>query len=214
MSTTGLVSKLVHEAVKPFAWIAASLLLAGCSYEGIETKPRQAAGERNEPADPAPAAVSPPPAAAKGERVAVDEPPAAPVDATHHNDDRVHAAESAATVPQPRNASSPTATAPAFAIELKRGVALAQTLPNGTAMGFSIDYRFLRDGPRSNWRYLLRYQAGDGRRFDQPVALDRQGTLQQFVGWRPEDGPFHARIVGQAPDGAFHPLSAPIELRE
>jgi hypothetical protein len=95
----------------------------------------------------------------------------------------------AVTAPQPSPSAGP-------AIKLSAGVALPQSLPTGTAMGFSVDYRFTQGGPGTVSRCVWVIEAS---RADQPVRQDVQlqteGTLQMFVPqWRPEHGPFRCHI--------------------
>jgi len=105
------------------------------------------------------------------------------------------AVEPAAPRPRPARStpSQPTPT-PLSSIKLSAGVALPQSLPTGTAMGFSIDYQFTAGQPGPS-PYLWVIQPGKGQTAKQPVQLQRQGTLQMFVlQFRPENGPFHTHI--------------------
>ena len=79
---------------------------------------------------------------------------------------------------------------------LKAGVALPQTLPDGTAVGFSVDYRFKSYQPDPGARYVWEIRMGDGSVQKLPVQLTGQkGNLSQFLPVRPEKGPFYSRIV-------------------
>jgi len=94
-------------------------------------------------------------------------------------------------------------------VQLSTGVALAQTLPDGTAMGFSIDYKFLGAKPQPSTQYVWvieRARGEPGRIF---VRLTEKGTLQTFSPWRPEEGPFRAYLE----DGSGNRLSQTIDLR-
>jgi hypothetical protein len=83
-------------------------------------------------------------------------------------------------------------------IQLSAGTALAQTLPTGTAMGFSVDYEFSSGQPGSSARYLWVIEPAGGQSVKQPIQLDSQGTLQGFVQQlRPDDGPFQTYIEDQ-----------------
>ncbi len=83
-------------------------------------------------------------------------------------------------------------------IELSAGTALAQTLPTGTAMGFSVDYRFTNGQPDPTAAYLWVIQPADGQPLAKPVRLQSRGTLQDFAPQlRPENGPFHTHIEDQ-----------------
>jgi hypothetical protein len=80
-------------------------------------------------------------------------------------------------------------------IRLSSGVALAQTGPTGTMMGFHVDYRFVQGRPDPSGQYVLVIERARGEPMRQPVRLQAQGSLEGFVlQWRPEHGPFQARI--------------------
>jgi len=80
-------------------------------------------------------------------------------------------------------------------IQLSAGTALAQTLPTGTAMGFSVDYEFVSGQPESSAKYFLIIKPASAQSAKQPVELSPQGTLQGFAQQlQPHDGPFQAHI--------------------
>lgn len=83
-----------------------------------------------------------------------------------------------------------------LAIHLSAGVALPQSLPTGTAMGFSVDYQ-CEESTSQAYRYLWVIEpAGSKAAWSQPVRLKAAGTLQMFVSeFRPEDGPFQCYLV-------------------
>lgn len=106
----------------------------------------------------------------------------------------------------PRSPSSPPNETP---IQLSAGVALPQSLPTGTSMGFSVDYKFVV-GPGQATEYFWVIQPAKGKALRQPARLKAQGTLQGFVPeLRPENGPFQTYI--EAKDGTR--LSKPCPLR-
>jgi hypothetical protein len=81
------------------------------------------------------------------------------------------------------------------AIQLSAGVALPQSLPTGTAMGFSVDYQFSSGQPDPSADYFWVIQPSKGQAARQPVRLKPQGTLEMFVlEFRPENGPFQTCI--------------------
>ena len=94
--------------------------------------------------------------------------------------------------------TAPTSTAPAPSqptIRLSGGIALAQTLPNGTQIGVSVDYR-ITGQLKSSARYALVIETGAGE-MSIPAKISPQGgTLMGFLppSVRPEHGPFSARI--------------------
>lgn len=111
------------------------------------------------------------------------------------------------SVRPPLAGSSPAAN---FPIQLSAGVALPQTLPTGTAMGFSVDYRWAQGQPDPNTPYFWVIEAAGAPPLRQAVRLDRQGTLQGFaLELRPEHGPFQTYIT----DASGRRLSPTVPLR-
>jgi len=95
-------------------------------------------------------------------------------------------------------------------IRLSAGVALPQSLPTGTTMGFSIDYQFTQGRPSPSSPYAWVIEPSRGQPVKQPVQLRERGTLQGFVpGLRPEHGPFKTHIE----DAQGNRLSASAPLR-
>lgn len=192
--------------------IVLAVICAGCSYENTAQPtasdpvlsaeaPRSAAAAESQPAVVNPSDAASVPAASA--------PTGAPVPA----------APAVETPPANRNpmpaANPPAAVSPStHGVELSLPVALAQTLPGGTAMGFSVNYRFLQGGPQPGWQYAVVVQAADGRRDARELPSGPQGTLQWFVDWKPGDGPFQGQAIGRAPDGTVHPLSDVITFSE
>ncbi len=84
-------------------------------------------------------------------------------------------------------------------IRLSAGVALAQTLPTGTAVGVSVDYEFVDNPPASPVRLVWVVESANGQVIKQPVEMSARGTLQGFVPqFRPEQGPFSTYIEDQS----------------
>lgn len=101
--------------------------------------------------------------------------------------------------PQKEHPSGNTARPMADTIRLSTGVALAQTLPTGTAMGFSVEYEFVNHPPSGPANFFWVVQSGKGRAVRQPIQMTVRGTLQGFVPqFRPEDGPFRTHIEDQS----------------
>jgi hypothetical protein len=118
-------------------------------------------------------------------------------------DDDGASSESAST---PSGSSQPSG----ISIRLSAGTALAQSLPTGTAMGFSVDYRFESGQSDSSTDYLWVIKPSGRQPLKQPVTLQSEGTLQTFVpNLRPGDGPFETHIENQR--GVR--LSRPLQLR-
>jgi hypothetical protein len=109
-------------------------------------------------------------------------------------------------MPPPQSA----ATTSVPSIHLSTGVALAQTGPEGTMMGFSVDYEFAQGQPDSEG-YVWVIERAHGNAARQQVRLTAKGTLQAMIQkWRPEDGPFTAHIE----DRKGNPLSELIEMQQ
>jgi len=115
---------------------------------------------------------------------------------------------------EPRTVDAgPTRPAPSRqpSIRLSAGVALPQSLPTGTAMGFTADYQFVEGEPSPSSPYFWVIQPSKGQPVKLEVRLKRKGTLpptfiQQF---RPENGPFQGYIE----DADGNRLSPSIPLR-
>ena len=112
-----------------------------------------------------------------------------------------------------RPAASPARPTPSRqpSIRLSTGVALPQSLPTGTAMGFSADYQFVQGEPSPSSPYFWVIRPSKGQPVKLEVRLKRKGTLpptfvQQF---RPEHGPFQGHIE----DAEGNRLSPSIPLR-
>ena len=111
--------------------------------------------------------------------------------------------------------SSPAAgnTQSAEPVKLSAGVALPQPLPNGTAMGFSVDYVVLEDLPPSDGeiKWVIE-SAKESTEVD--VQLDSEGNLTTFAPtMKPEDGPFQSYLAIVASDGHKLPISPTIAMR-
>jgi hypothetical protein len=86
----------------------------------------------------------------------------------------------------------------AISVELSAGVALPQTLPSGTGMAFSVDYRFTQRTNDEAIRYFWVILPAKGQPITKEVRLEQRGTLQHVVpGSPPEQGPFQTRLDAQ-----------------
>ncbi|TWU14182.1 hypothetical protein CA54_30250 [Symmachiella macrocystis] len=118
-------------------------------------------------------------------------------------------------IPPDREQMAPDAVQGQQAVEskwpgkLKTGIALPQTLPNGTQIGFSVDYRFRTYTPNPQAQYVWEIRQGDGSIEQLAVQITgRMGTLSQFLPVRPEQGPFSSRIsVMEEQEGQLTPLT-------
>jgi hypothetical protein len=99
-------------------------------------------------------------------------------------------------------------------VQLSAGVALPQSLPGGTAIGFSVDYRLVTGRPQPSNRYLWIIRAAHAEQpWEKPVQLQGAGTLQSFVtAFPPEEGPFETFLAEVTPDGALR-ISASVLLK-
>lgn len=84
------------------------------------------------------------------------------------------------------------------AIHLSAGVAVPQSLPTGTAMGVSVDYR-ARGSLSSSSRYVFVVKSAAGEAVNE-VQLESSGTLAAFfLELKPEHRPFTVRIEEISP---------------
>lgn len=192
----------------PGLLFAACLLLAGCAGEyemasdvgGAAPRPGSQAGPTT--------TNSPPPGASAPESTTASSPGAEASGGP--------LVSSAPPAPVPPPAADPPATVPSGAsgqlrIKLSAGVALPQSLPTGTAMGFSVDYRFTGGHPNPSSHYVWVIEPSKGEPVRREVKLKDEGTLPpMFVpGLRPENGPFRTHVE----DGYGNRLSASLPLR-
>ncbi len=99
-------------------------------------------------------------------------------------------------------------------VSLSAGLALAQTLPDGTAMGFSIDYQFDQGEPSSVGRYIWVIVPTVGKPESISVELESSGWLQAlFPGLKPEHGPFRCYLAQAGTGTQPQPISAVADLR-
>ena len=108
------------------------------------------------------------------------------------------------------NATRMPARGHAPAVQLSAGVALPQTLPDGTVMSFSVDYQFAQGQPDANAGYVWVIERSRGAPSRQPVKLSPRGTLQAFVAeFRKEEEPFQTFLE----DGRGNRVSQTAPLR-
>ena len=104
-----------------------------------------------------------------------------------------------AAPPPPDRPTGATSQTSSDTIRLSAGVALPQSLPTGTAMGFSVDYEFVRHPPTGPANFFWVIESGKGQAVRQPVQMTARGTLQGFVTqFRPEHAPFSTHIEDQS----------------
>jgi hypothetical protein len=116
--------------------------------------------------------------------------------------------KSEAQTPPAQPAGPVSSTSPS--VQLSAGVALPQTLPDGTVMSFSVDYQFGQGQPDPNAAYVWVIERSQGAPSRQPAKLSPRGTLQGFVAeFRPEQGPFQTYLE----DGRGNRVSPTAPLR-
>ena len=107
--------------------------------------------------------------------------------------------------------------AAASQITLSAGVALAQTLPDGTAVLCSMDYQWTSGGPESGTEYVWVVKLGNGKQLTGPADVRKpRGTIQIVLrGVRPDDGPFQGAVFvkGATPAANPTPISGFVDLR-
>jgi hypothetical protein len=90
-------------------------------------------------------------------------------------------------------------------------VALPQTLPQGTAMGFAVEYVVVGGAPLNACEWVI--EPPQGAPWKQPVTLKNEGTLNTFVlEWPPEPGIYTAYIQQPNSSGAPLVLSNKLQL--
>lgn len=192
--------------------LAAALVVGGCGSNVEDLVARPVAEKGDDAASNPPPSVPPLPPPAPPARGPVGEEPDA---AKSENERPVEPPPVPPSVPpaaKPLAAKPQAAPSPgAPSIRLSAGVALPQTLPTGTAMGFSVDYEFTQGRPNPSSPYFLVIEPARGQPL--PIKVPRmtsKGTLSGFVrGWRPEHGPFEGHIE----DAGGNRLSRSIPLR-
>lgn len=194
-------------SVRPVAYVAVPLLstvvllAAGCSSGVEDLVARPAADKADDTADdarPSPPPPPPPPPSAPANQP--EQPEADAADRQGGPPVEPVMVPPTATVPEPPaakpQAAPTTAKLPAApSIRLSAGVALAQTLPTGTAMGFSVDYEFTEGQPNPRSSYVWVIEPGKGPPAKFMVRLSSKDNLMMFVPkWRPENGPFQTHL--------------------
>jgi hypothetical protein len=97
---------------------------------------------------------------------------------------------------------------------LSRGVSLAQTGPEGTMMGFSVEYRVAGGPSATGSKHFWLIKPAQGSSSRQEISLRDRGTLEGFFPqYRPEHGPFEACVVQQDALGKESQVSPFITLK-
>jgi hypothetical protein len=120
----------------------------------------------------------------------------------------VSAGKSPETNNQPELNSNPSSIPSEDQIELSAGVSLPQLLPEGMAMGFSVDYAVQSNLGTATYVWVIERPQGKPEKI--PIHFNGpKGNLVYFIpGWRVTDGPFHTHME----DKNGNRLSATVEL--
>lgn len=79
-------------------------------------------------------------------------------------------------------------------VKLSAGMALQQTLPDGTVMSFGAHYQF-KEGQPAAGKYVWVIERANGAVSKHEVSLAKEGMLAVVVpGWKPDDGPFKSHL--------------------
>jgi len=106
----------------------------------------------------------------------------------------------------PSSPTGPASTAgrEAVVIDLSAALSLPQTGPEGTMMGFSVDYQFSQGQPQPSETFYWVIERAKGTPVKIAKRLQLKGNLQDFITtWRPEQGPFQTHIE----DSSGRPVS-------
>jgi hypothetical protein len=100
-------------------------------------------------------------------------------------------------------------------IRLSAGVALPQTLPEGTTVMCSMDYEWTEGGPQQECEYVWVVELGNGQRVAIPANVSkRRGTIQTILhGIRPDQGPFKGAVFIKSPGANPEPISDFVKLK-
>ena len=216
------------------ALTAAVVVASGIGCDRVAPRPSEVAGDgpasnsvREMPAPPKPPTFpvrQQPEANKRGQRRESPrpQPPAknTPVPLTGATGTSAAAAPSRQGAPNPNHASpavggtSRSGPRTQFYARLSAGVALPQSLPNGTTMGFSVDYVLSRNLPGSGNRSIWVIQSAKGGSVAIPVQLKAKGNLSAFApGLRPEHGPFQSYLAIQMPDGRQQVIAPKVAMK-
>jgi len=99
-------------------------------------------------------------------------------------------------------------------LKLSAGVALPQSLPTGTAVGFSVDYTLDGGQVTRDMKCVWVIEPANGSPIERPVAITRaSGELRFFAkDVKPEQGPFSCHVAIVRPDGKKEPISAKVDM--
>jgi hypothetical protein len=170
---------------------ALAALLTGCEPTGpVTTQGVLTRNAANPPLPPPPPGVSLPAATPVPDQARKTNPFDRP--ATAASEPTTSAAPAAEPTYSP---TEPTTSASKPSIRLSVGIALPQTLPDGTQIGVSVDYK-LTGNLNPSAKYLWVIQSRQGETAMEVQLKPQGGNLASFlpIAIRPEDSPFKAWI--------------------
>ncbi len=108
--------------------------------------------------------------------------------------------------------TSPAET-PQLYVALSAGVALPQLLPEGTAIGLSVDYHVRQSLPSNAQAVVLVVESGRSTPLELPVQLQRRGTLTGFTyDLKPGDAPFRCWLAVVLSSGQRQRISRTVAM--
>ena len=112
-------------------------------------------------------------------------------------------------------ATETTDSTPKPSIRLSVGLALPQTLPDGTQVGVSVDYKITAGKLNSAAKYVWVIESRQGETAMEVQIAPQGGNLASFlpISIRPGDSPFRARIDEVSSSGSRVRVSNVEELR-
>ena len=171
--------------------VAMNLLFTGCEPPSSAQSAKGVVTSGGPPRPPMPPPPPPPPPGEEGTTVATSLPVASSeTNPVARNPVAPQPVETTAADPTPR-----ASTAKTF-IKLSVGIALPQTLPDGTQVGVSVDYKLLKPSLNSAAKYLWVIESAKGEIAMEVQIKPEGGNLAGFLPLeiRPGDSPFKARI--------------------
>lgn len=174
--------------------VALIALLLGCEPTGpVTSKGVLSRTATNPPLPP------PPPGTTPASTTPATPPEAAPpVDAPQRANpfERGGSATPAASTPSTAAETPGTDSTSKPSIRLSVGIALPQTLPDGTQVGVSVDYKLIKGQLNKSAKYIWVIETGRGETGMEVELKPQGGNLANFlpISIQPGDGPFKARI--------------------
>lgn len=91
---------------------------------------------------------------------------------------------------------------------------MPQTLPTGTAMGFSVEYEVSGDVSAVERQVVWVIETANDKRAAIPVRLEQEGSLATFApGIKSAHGPFQCFLAIVSPDGRPVKISKKVTLQ-